>query len=119
MLIEQGFLILKLVTGNTLMSENSDRYFRKECLLRILNALSNGMPKLGYVQGLNTIVAVFISQDLKDYEVYWLMKYILKKKKFDGILSDGFPMVQLLNYQLEIYVRHYLPEIIGHLVNIL
>ena len=77
------------------------------------------MPKIGYVQGMNTITSVFLGAKLKDSEVYWLMKYILNKKKFEEILMDGFPRVQILNYQLDIYVRNYIPELIEFLVKIL
>jgi len=78
-------------------------------------ALSNGVPKLGYVQGLNTMVALFLAQDLKDFEIYWFMKYLLVKKKLEELFVEGFPRVQLLNYQLEIYARNYLPDLIDHL----
>jgi len=73
------------------------------------------VPKIGYVQGMNTITSVFLGAKLKDSEVYWLMKYILNKKKFEEILMDGFPRVQILNYQLDIYVRNYIPELIEFL----
>jgi len=58
---------------------------RLNTLTDILMALSNGVPKLGYVQGLNTLVALFLAQDLKDFEIYWLMKYLLIKKKLEEL----------------------------------
>ena len=85
--------------------------------MRILHALSNSIPKIGYVQGMNTLTSVFLGARLKDSEVYWMMKYIFNKKKFEEILVDGFPRVQILNYQLEVYVRNYIPFLVEFLVS--
>jgi len=88
---------------------------RQNSLLKVLIALSNAVPKVGYVQGLNSIAAVFLAHNITDSEAYWIMKYIFKKKHFDDAMVDNFAKVQLLTYQLEIYMRNYLPEIIDHL----
>ncbi|RYZ83408.1 MAG: hypothetical protein EOP04_20015 [Proteobacteria bacterium] len=58
----------------------------------------------------------FLATKLKDSEVYWLLRYILNKKKFDDVLVDGFPRVQLLNYQLDVFARNYIPELVDYLV---
>ena len=84
-------------------------------LHKILLALSNSVSKIGYVQGFNTIVAVFLSHELKDLEIYWLMNYALKKCKLEDLFREGFPRVQLLNYQLEIFMRNYLPDLFDYL----
>ena len=89
---------------------------QEDSLLRILFALSNSVPKIGYVQGMNTMTAVFLATRLKESEIYWLIRYIFYKKKFDEVLHDGFPQVQVLNYQLEIYAKNYIPELVEHLV---
>jgi len=83
--------------------------------MRILLAIANSCPKIGYVQGMNVIASVFLATNLKDSEVFWLIRYVLHKKKFEEILLDGFPRVQLLNYQLDVYARIYLPELITYL----
>jgi len=88
---------------------------RQNSLLKVLIALSNAIPKVGYVQGLNSIAAVFLAHNITDSEAYWILKYIFKKKHFDDAMLDNFAKVQLLTYQLEIYMRNYLPEIIDHL----
>jgi len=90
---------------------------RQNSLFKILIAFSNTMPKIGYIQGINSVAAVFLSHKVAESEVYWLMKYIFKKKKLDDLFTEGFSKVQLLTYQLEIYMRNYLPETIDYLVS--
>jgi len=86
--------------------------------MKILIALANGVPSIGYVQGLNSLVGLFLSTELSDENIYWLIKYILIRKKYDEIFKEGFPRVQVLTYQLEIYMRNYLPDVIDYLVRI-
>ena len=85
-------------------------------MTRVLVAVSNSLPKTGYVQGLNAIVSILLAQKLTEQQSYWMLLYLLKKCKINEILAEGFPKVQLLNYQLEIFMRNYLPDIIDHLV---
>lgn len=89
---------------------------RKQSMTRVLVAVSNSLPKTGYVQGLNAIVSILLAQKLTEQQSYWMLLYLLKKCKINEILAEGFPKVQLLNYQLEIFMRNYLPDIIDHLV---
>lgn len=86
-------------------------------LTNVLVASSNSLPNIGYVQGLNSIVSILLSQGLTEQQSYWMLLYLLKKCKINDLLSEGFPKVQILNYQLEIYMRNYLPDVIDYLVN--
>lgn len=84
--------------------------------MRVLVAVSNSLPKTGYVQGLNSIGSALLAQDLTEQQSYWMLLYLLKKCKVNELVAEGFPKVQILNYQLEIFMRNYLPDIIDHLV---
>jgi hypothetical protein len=48
-------------------------------LNNILLALSNSVPEVGYIQGLNSIVAIFLMKRIKEENIYWILKYMLNK----------------------------------------
>jgi len=45
------------------------------------------------------LVATFLLNKLKENETYWISKYFLNKLRVKDLLKDGFPKLNLINYQ--------------------
>lgn len=90
-----------------------------ENLFYELRALSNCFPKIGYTQGLNSWVAIFLMKELNQNECFWATIYFLNKLKFKEILYPGFPRIDILNFQLEVYMNVYMRKVVDHLVILL
>ena len=88
---------------------------RKDSLLKVLVAISNTMSEVGYIQGLNSIAGVFLFY-LKEEESFWILVYLMERLKIKDILKSDFEKVSLLNYQLECFVDHYLPNLSQYFV---
>ena len=86
-------------------------------LYRVLVAISNSETDVGYIQGLNTIVGTFLLF-LKEEDAYWMAIYFLRKKKISHLLCPPFATSDLWNYQLDIFMQNYLPEVHQHLVSV-
>lgn len=67
-------------------------------------ALSSSIKEVGYIQGLNTIVSVFLRNNLDEQEVFWITFYFLKKMKVNELMTDGLPKLLVLNYQFSIFL---------------
>lgn len=59
-------------------------------LVRILNAVSNHMPDLGYVQGMNFIAASLLLIICNEEDTFYLMVQILKKYKLKDMYLNNF-----------------------------
>lgn len=90
-------------------------FISKKALLTVLQAISNTVKDMGYIQGLNSIAGVFLFY-LKEEESFWITLYFLEKLSFKEILQEGFDQVNLLNYQLKAYLNHYVPTVASYLV---
>lgn len=88
----------------------------KRNLQNILRAISNSYPDIGYTQGMNFWVGVLILNGLKENEVYWLLRFFLTKMDLKSMVSPGFPRMCILNYQLEIYLKFQMKDVIDKLV---
>ena len=84
-------------------------------MLRVLIAVSNTIKDMGYIQGLNSVAGVFLFH-LKEEESFWMMMYFLEKLTFKEVLKEDFKQVHMLNYQLQMFLNNYLPEVSAYLV---
>jgi len=82
----------------------------RDPLLRVLMALCNTYPEMGYVQGFNSLVGVALLS-LPEKEAYSLMIYLFEDLKIKQLFQNDFEGLSLLNYQLEAYLEHYLPDV--------
>ena len=62
----------------------------QRALFRILSCLSIKNRKLGYVQGMSFIVAIFLSY-LNEEKSFWMMENIIKNYHLQEIYTEGFP----------------------------
>ena len=86
-------------------------------MLKVLMALCNTYPELGYIQGFNSLVGVSLL-NLQEQEAYSLMMHLFEDLKVKQLFVNDFEGLSLLNYQLEIYLEHYLPEVFNLFVSL-
>jgi hypothetical protein len=109
----------KLIFVFLFFSSKNVFIFSSENLFYELKALSNSFPKIGYTQGLNAWVAIFLMKGLNQNECFWAMIYFMNKLKFKELLYPGFPRIEILNFQLEVYMNVYMRKISNHLVSLI
>lgn len=91
-------------------------FFSKTYLFQTLNAISNTYKEVGYVQGLNFIVGLLLMKYKSACRTFNLMSFIFEDMKLINLMKRSFPMLGLLNYQLELYLEFYMPDIYSHIV---
>jgi len=87
----------------------------KNRLFKVLVALSNTYKEMSYVQGMNSLAGITLFY-LREEESYPLMIHLLETIGVKKIFYPNFEGLSVLNYQLESYLNHYLPEISHFLV---
>ena len=81
-----------------------------------MKAISNSYTEIGYIQGINAWVGVLLLNGLKEIDAYWLIIFFLNKMNLKSMISPGFPKIKILNYQLEIYMKIHMKDVINRLV---
>jgi len=89
----------------------------RDGLLKVLVAISNTIKEVGYIQGLNSVAAVFLYY-LKEEESFWILLYLMERVKAKEIFKTDFERVSILNYQLETFVHYYLPTVAQYFVRV-
>ena len=59
-------------------------------LIRILNAIANHIPELGYVQGMNFIAASLLLIICDEENTFYVMVSLLEKYKLKDMYLDNF-----------------------------
>lgn len=59
-------------------------------LVRILNAIANHMPELGYVQGMNFIVSSLLLILCNEEDTFYMMIQLLQKFKLKDMYMNNF-----------------------------
>ena len=67
------------------------------------------------MQGLNSVVGTFLFH-LKEEESFWIILYFMERMKYKELFKDDFNKINLMTYQLELYLDHYVQEISDHFV---
>lgn len=101
----------------------------RHILKSVLVALSNSIPKLGYIQGLNAIVGALTlgvmdlpelnaehNLELVQQTVYCGVKHFLVGRNFLLFYTDGFLRYRSLCLQLSLMMAAILPELSSHFV---
>ena len=79
-------------------------------LVRILNAIANYLPDLGYVQGMNFIAASLLLILCNEEDTFYMMVQLLLVYKLKDMYLQSFKMMKLLCYQLDSFIQAYLPH---------
>ena len=91
---------------------------RRLTLYRVLVAISNAEPEVGYIQGLNTVIGMLLLH-LREEDAYWMGLYLLRKRGLGKVFIPPFSKPEIWNYQLDVFMRCYLPDIFDDLVRLL
>ena len=106
------------VTSTDLSNLTQLIFFRKITLYRVLTAISNAEPEVGYIQGLNLIIGTSLLY-LKEEDAFWMGLYLLRKRDLRRVFIPPFLKPELWTYQLEVFMRSYLPDIFDFFVRII
>lgn len=101
----------------------SDTYYTT--LKQVLSAISNSISRIGYVQGLNSMVASILNHILSPLKIqgeiidnsyvphlaYWMTLMVLKKYNFRLIYANKFQGYRLLCWQFHLLLEFNLPKI--------
>ena len=95
--------------------ENS--YFINETgsiiLAKVLNKLSNFMPDLGYVQGMNYICGALLWHT-SEIKAFWLMVSLMNEYKLRENFSEGLPGLLMHCNTIEKYIKQIWPKLHNH-----
>ncbi|KAL7067928.1 TBC domain-containing protein [Cryptosporidium serpentis] len=73
----------------------------QECLFRVLNAVANHIPDVGYCQGMNFVAAVLlITSNFDEQGSFFVLIIILEKYGLAGFYREKFP---LLNKYIKVF----------------
>eukprot|EP00397_Hematodinium_sp_SG-2012_P004624 GEMP01004636.1.p1 GENE.GEMP01004636.1~~GEMP01004636.1.p1 ORF type:complete len:706 (+),score=118.36 GEMP01004636.1:205-2322(+) len=94
--------------------------FQKEesrrCLQGVLRAISTANPKVGYCQGMNFVVAVFLLHlDFDEAQATWLVLAFMKNYSYDQLYSPGVPLLPLRTSQFSGLIKKHLLPVYAHL----
>lgn len=92
-------------------------FFRKTYLYQVLIAIANTYKEVGYVQGLNYIAGLLLMKYKSACLTFNLISFIFEDLKLIDLMKKSFPMLGLLNYQLDLFLKFYMFDIYSHLVN--
>jgi len=83
-------------------------YFRKggkgeASMRRVLNAYANYNAKIGYVQGMNMLVAYLIRRTGDEEAAFWIFVSMMHSSKYDilGLFTNDFPKMHCAAYQID------------------
>ena len=79
-------------------------------LFRILCCLSMKNKKVGYVQGMSFIVAIFLSY-LNEEKSFWMMENIMKNYHLQELYYQGFPGLKKNLFVLLKFMKKLLPNL--------
>jgi len=95
-------------------SFQSDDARRK--LSSVLLATFAAVPNVGYCQGMNFVVAVFLLHtDFDEAQTTWLVLALLKHYSYDQLYSPGVPLLPLRTYQFAGLIKKRHLRVFAHL----
>ena len=82
---------------------------------RILRAMSNIDPEVGYVQGMGFICGTLLTQ-MGEEETFWTLHAMMTKERYmmREVFKAGFPMLKIQFYQLKQLMRQQVPKLAAH-----
>ena len=78
-------------------------------------AYANFDREIGYVQGMNYIVALLLVYIRDEEQVFWCLHQVMAKYNWRLVFKSGFPKLHQLTSQLEKRLRAEQPQILEHL----
>ncbi len=84
-------------------------------LFNVLKAYANYDKKIGYVQGLNYIVAIMLIYIDDEEDVFWCLHQLMIEHNWRQLYTSGFPKLNQLCNALDDRLRTDFPELLQHL----
>jgi len=117
------------LSNETVILRDIDRTFPKHAffkdkyglgqrsLFTCLKAYSKFNKKVGYVQGMGFLCAVFLTY-MDEESTFWLMHSLMENPKYNlqGLYSPNFPDLQLTFYKFMSLLKKHLNKVYEHLV---
>jgi len=84
-------------------------------MFRILKAYSIYDREVGYLQGLNFIVAFLLSvSGFREKECFWMFIAIIRKLGISGLFEDEFPLLHTFLEEFDTLYNEHLPKLRDH-----
>ena len=83
-------------------------------LFRVLSCFSSYNKKIGYVQGMSFIAAIFLSYQTEE-NAFWLLQNYIKNYVTQDLYYHDFPGLKKNLFVLLKYMKKFLPDIFNHL----
>ena len=83
-------------------------------LFRVLSCFSSYNKKIGYVQGMSFIAALFLSYETEE-NAFWLLQNYIKNYVTQDLYYHDFPGLKKNLFVLLKYMKKFLPDIFNHL----
>jgi len=83
-------------------------------LFRVLSCFSSYNKKIGYVQGMSFIAAIFLSYETEE-NAFWLLQNYIKNYVTQDLYFHDFPGLKKNLFVLLKYMKKFLPDIFNHL----
>ena len=90
----------------------------QEAMMRILGAVVQFNPEVGYFQGMNYIAGLLIHLLDREEDIFWLFNTLLRDFKLKTLLLPGLKKLKLKCYQLACLMQNYLPEVAERLTEL-
>jgi len=100
----------------SLKHSSSERTFSRRELRRVLRAYSQFDPEVGYCQGMNYIVATFLSF-LSEEEAFWLLVVVMNEEPYNlrELFSEDMSGTHEMLYIAEKLMKQFFPKLSKHL----
>lgn len=86
----------------------------RDQLMVVLQLIGLKYPDIGYVQGMNFLVAAILYHSSPPVAL-GIMEYLMDNLKMYYVYGEGLKGVSFHNEFLEIHVKKHLPELVKHL----
>ena len=83
-------------------------------LFRVLSCFSSYNKKIGYVQGMSFIAAIFLSYETEE-NAFWLLQNYIKNYVTQDLYYHDYPGLKKNLFVLLKYMKKFLPDIFNHL----
>jgi len=88
----------------------------QQSLANVLKAYSMLDTEVGYCQGMGFVVGLLLGY-LREEDTFWILKTLMSKPPWNlsELYKPGMPGSQLLLYQFEHLLKHFVPDVASHL----
>eukprot|EP00354_Favella_ehrenbergii_P002165 CAMPEP_0170477520 /NCGR_PEP_ID=MMETSP0123-20130129/18770_1 /TAXON_ID=182087 /ORGANISM="Favella ehrenbergii, Strain Fehren 1" /LENGTH=181 /DNA_ID=CAMNT_0010749311 /DNA_START=933 /DNA_END=1475 /DNA_ORIENTATION=- len=86
-------------------------------LYNVLKAYANYDNEVGYVQGINYLVGLFLFYIPDEETVFWCLLQLMQKRNWREVYTNEFPKMRELTRFLEHRLEQEYPQVLAHMEN--